>query len=500
MSKLEVALQKSNEESLACITKLKTSGDVANLLEIPEGQLLYILYKKPISLRYKSFEIKKKTGGYRSIKSPTGGTRILLQKIKTPIQQLYKQKMCVHGFVKNKSIVSNAKEHKKKRYVLNIDLKDFFGTINFGRVRGLFMANPFDMGPQAASVMAQLCTYEGVLPQGSPVSPIISNYIAADLDRKLITLAKKYKVNYTRYADDITISSTHREFPRSLATFQGNNPITGDVALSEILIETIKASGFEINFNKVRLQIPSVRQEATGLTVNEFPNVPRKYIRNIRAMINAWSTYGIVSAEKKLIERYAKRPPQIDSKNLDGSYFKSVLYGRLAFIKMVRGESDDIYMKLCLSAAALDPSPPKFIQRMKKMHQEYDVFICHASEDKDSVVRPIYNELVKLNIPTFLDEAEIEWGDSLTAKINHALGRTKFVLAVLSKHSINKIWPIKEINSALAREIQGKQKILPLMVGNPDLTGLALLEDKLYIHWEGDAGAIAEKIEKLLIK
>ena len=362
------------------------------------------------------------------------------------------------------------------------------------------MARPFNMGHPAATVMAQICTQDGHLPQGSPLSPILSNFIATDLDKKLIKIAKKYTLTYSRYADDITFSSTQSSFPKAIASWEGVNPVTSNIELGEILIHQIKTSGFQVNYEKVRMQIRTVRQEVTGLTVNEFPNISRSYIRNLRGALHAWRKYGLLEAENTLIEKYATSPPNIPTEERDGTYFKNVLYGKIAFVKMVRGEEDDIYMKLCLEAGNLDLDPPKFIKEIRFMHEQYDVFISHASEDKDLIVRPIYEELVNRGVLTFLDEVHINWGDSLTKKINHALGQSKFVLAVLSKNSVKKNWPLKEINAALAREINGKQKILPLIVGEPDLSTLSLLEDKLHIKWKGNKEEIAEMICGLLRK
>lgn len=497
---LKPELEKTLPQAVEQVQRLHSVNDVANLLEVPSGQLLHILYKQPLEKHCKTFLIPKKRGGDRTIKAPKGSRKILLEKLKPIFSELYRTKACVHGFVPERSIVTNAKKHKKKRYVLNIDLVDFFPTIHFGRIRGLFMASPFNMGNKAASVMAHICTIEGQLFQGSPVSPVLSNFIAADLDNKLTNLAKRYKVTYTRYADDITFSSSQNNFPRSIATFEGDNPVTNDVTLGNTLIETIESSGFKINYNKVRLQIKSVRQEVTGLTVNEFPNVKRTYIRNIRAMLNAWEKHGLIGAENFLIDKYAKSPPNIDPGDRDGTFFKNVIYGKIAFIKMVRGEKDDIYMKLCLKAASLDPDPPSFIQGIKKMHEKFDVFISHASEDKETAVRPIYNSLKSIGVSAFLDEVDMEWGDSLTEKINNALGQAKFVLAVLSDNSVGKKWPQKEINAALARELSGKQKILPLIVGKPDLSPLSLLEDKIYLEWEENPDEIAKKIKGMLGK
>ena len=235
--------------------------------------------------KYLFFDIKKKNGGFRSIKAPRGGLRALQYKLAPILSHFYKQRNSVHGFVEGRSIVSNAKMHKRKRYVFNVDLKDYYGTINFGRIRGLFKANPFKLGHKAATVLAQICVFENSLPQGAPTSPVLSNFIASNLDRKLANLARRYKLTYTRYADDITFSSNNRNFPEAIGFYEGDNPITGSCYAGRALEETIESSGFELNHDKTRLQIRGVRQDVTGLTVNEFPNVRRTYIRDIRAFI-----------------------------------------------------------------------------------------------------------------------------------------------------------------------------------------------------------------------
>jgi RNA-directed DNA polymerase len=496
-TKLKNKLAKSLEESVASFLSLRTSADVADFFEVPKGQLLYILYKLPDNKKYRLFEITKKRGGHRLIKEPLGGIAILLNKLNPVLQEIYRTKSCVHGFVSGKSVASNATEHNKKRYVMNIDLKDFYGTINFGRIRGLFMSKPFNMTSESASIIAHLCTHANSLPQGAPTSPVLSNFIASNLDKKLTLLAKKYNLRYTRYADDITFSTSKKEFPRSIGHFKGNNPITGDTVIGKALEDEILASGFYINYDKVRLQISCVRQEVTGLTVNEFTNVKRSYIRRIRTMIYAWKKFGLIESENEYISKYAKAPPCIKSDKLNGSYYKSVIYGRLAYLKMVRGQDDEVYMRLYLQVAELDAHAPKNIQILKTMYKNFDVFICHASEDKDNIATPIFDACEAIGVTAFLDVKYIKWGDSLTEKINHALGRSKFVLAILSDSSVDKTWPSKEINAALARELNGEQKILPLIVGSPDLSSLSLLQDKLHITWNDSASDIANSIKDL---
>ncbi|WP_419615846.1 reverse transcriptase domain-containing protein, partial [Thiolapillus sp.] len=406
---------KSAEDASAQIVGAQTAEDIANLLEVPERQLLHILYAYPNEKKYNSFEIEKKNGGFRHIKAAKGGLRALQGKLAPILVSHYKPRNPVHGFLKGRSIVTNAKQHKRKRYVLNIDLKNFYESINFGRVIGLFKAKPFNMGKKAAAVAAHMCIFENSLPQGAATSPVISNYIASELDRRLSCLARRYKLTYTRYADDITFSSNNRKFPEKIAFFDGNNAITNKCHVGSILEKSIRDCGFSINHRKTRLQICGVRQGVTGLTVNEFPNVRRTYVRNIRALLHAWRKYGPDKAESVYRSKYAKNKSRLTDS--EKHYFKETLYGMLAFLNMVK-EEDALYLKLCLQAAELDNDPPERIQNMKKKYKMYDVFISHASEDKSDIVLPIYEACKSKNLNVFYDDEELEWGDSLTEVLN----------------------------------------------------------------------------------
>lgn len=494
---LAAKLKLNEEESIEKFNKLQTGQDVADLLEVPYGQLLYILYKSPNQKRYSSFVIPKKSGGERNILKPNASIGILQKKILPFLQSKYRVKAAVHGFVSDKSIVSNASQHKRRRYVLNVDLKDFYDSINYGRVRGLLLAPPFNFGDTAASVLAQLFCFENKLPQGACTSPIISNLISTDLDRKLTSLAKKYHCTYTRYADDITFSTNKAKFPGPLAFYTDQSSITGGTTIGRGLEEAINAAGFTVNHKKVRLQIRSMRQEVTGLTVNEFPNVRRKYIRQLRAMLHAWSEYGVAAAEKEHVEIYSEK---VEFKNdYDGSYFKQIIYGKLAFLKMVRGSDDAVVSKLAAIAGQLDSEAPEYIQEIMMNSELFDVFIGHASEDKKLVAEPIYQACENSGVKCFLDKENIKWGDSITKKINQALSKSRFFLAIISENSINKQWPSTELNSAIARDISGEQKVLPLIVGDPKavLEELPLLKDKLYLLWKDNPEEIASVINDL---
>ena len=126
-----------------------------------------------------------------------------------------------------------------------------------------------------------------------------------------------------------------------------------------------------------------------------------------------------------------------------------------------------------------------------------DVFICHASEDKINIVRPIASAFDAANISYWLDEAEIAWGDSITLKINDGLSRSNYVMVVLSQAFISKNWTQRELNSALNIEASsGEVKVLPLLCGDSAtiLQKIPLLGDKLRLEWDGNPSSIVNAL------
>jgi RNA-directed DNA polymerase len=225
---------------------LKQPTDLADLLEICYSDLIYHIYIVKPEKRYKIFDIPKKSGGIRQISTPITALKIIQRKLNQVLQAVYQIKPSVHGFVSNKNVVTNARNHVKKRYVLNIDLKDFFPSVNFGRVRGMFMATPYGLHPDVATVLAQICCYNHQLPQGAPTSPIITNMICGKMDSQLQRLAKECKATYTRYADDITFSTSLPKFPKDLA-YIVNEEDQEKLIIGDTLFQIIKANGFELN-------------------------------------------------------------------------------------------------------------------------------------------------------------------------------------------------------------------------------------------------------------
>ena len=219
-----------------------------------------------IDTLYKSFEIKKKSGGIRKIEAPSSFLKMIQRKVKDNI--LYKQNLndATHGFVPKRSIFTNAKVHVGANIVINLDLKDFFPTISANRVFGVFKKIGFN--DFEASFLTRITTCNNKLPQGAPTSPVIANLVAQNLDKRLKGLCKKYSASYTRYADDLTFS--------------------GDYSIKKLLPiirKIIKEESFEIAKEKTCLFRKGRRQEVTGLTVNDKVSIPRHIRKKLRAAV-----------------------------------------------------------------------------------------------------------------------------------------------------------------------------------------------------------------------
>ncbi len=285
---------------LNALQSAKSLYDVAVLLGFKPAALAYILYVKPATLKYKKFEVPKRSGGTRNICAPLDDLKLLQRRLANLLQNCLDEiteakapraDRISHGFRRNRSIITNARQHRHRRYVLNLDLHDFFGSINFGRVRGLFLKHVrFQLDPKVATVLAQIACFENALPQGSPCSPVVSNFVGHILDIHLVSLAQRNGCLYSRYADDLTFSTNQPRFPSNIA-MEGNSG-RSNWKLGVELLHLIHLAGFQVNPNKTRMQYRNSRQEVTGLVVNEKVNVRREYRHNVRAMVHSLFTRG----------------------------------------------------------------------------------------------------------------------------------------------------------------------------------------------------------------
>jgi len=473
-----------------------TFENLSHILDIELKKLSYIVYKIPDQKKYISFYIPKKGGGKRHISKPVPKLLMIQRKLKEYLMTFYDRKPCSYGFEINKDIKKNAEQHIKSKIILNIDIKDFFGSINFGRIYGLLLCEPFNFDKKAAAAVAKLVTLDNKLPQGAPTSPILSNMIARRLDSSLMRLASKTRSKYTRYVDDMTFSTTLFSFDKKIVESGKLN----EVKLGKEIVKIIDREGFVINENKTRVLNNYVRKEVTGVTINEFPNIKRKYINSVFGMIYSWKKYGYENAQLTYKTKYLGL--SVDSK-IRSDTFRSVIIGKIGHIAHIRGWDDIIVCKLCRKYCECDTKPPKMIKTIGEMSMKYDVFIGHSSEQKIAIAKPLFESLTKLGIKTFIDVVEIKWGDSLTRIINRALSESEIFLAVISNDSINKSWPDTEMNAAIARQIDGKQKVLPLFTGtqveiNDCKNHYSLLSDRLYKEWTDNPDEIAKEIKALL--
>jgi RNA-directed DNA polymerase len=298
---------------LAALKAATSIHGLAHLLGYKPSSLAYILYKIDDDVKYTKFEIHKRSGGTRLICAPIPELKVLQRKLADLLENCSielneaagRRGESSHGFKKGKSIFTNAKNHRKKMWVFNADLENFFGTINFGRVRGYFIKDRnFQLNPAVATIIAQIACHNNSLPQGAPSSPVISNLIGHILDVHLAKLAEKYGCYYSRYADDLTFSTNKPSFPNQIA-LQDSTDLEAWTPGNE-LKRLISHSHFVINPLKTRMQYRNSRQDVTGLVVNKKLNVKIEYRRLVRAMVNRLLTLGHFEREKRSTDESGK--------------------------------------------------------------------------------------------------------------------------------------------------------------------------------------------------
>lgn len=279
---------------------------------------------------YNFFKIPKKSGEDRTIFAPVEELKKLQIKIKKFLEGIYNSPKACNGFVKGRSTKTNAMGHVGKKWVLNIDISDFFPSINFGRIWGLFKSSVFNFDDALATTLAIVCCHDGKLPQGAPTSPILANMICCRMDKKLIKFASFNKCKFSRYADDITLSTNLNVFPKNIA-------ITNEDGLLELTDEfekIIKDNGFILNSNKTRLAYRTKCQLVTGIVINKKLNLKRKYYRQLRAILH--------NCKKEGLQKTALK----NGFDNDVS-FKIHICGKMSYYKSIVGSEHTSYNNLC---------------------------------------------------------------------------------------------------------------------------------------------------------
>lgn len=255
----------------------------AALLGVEVNRLEEILNN--VSGHYQEFWMRKRSGGYRMISAPDKD----LQAIQSTIySRILSSVTIVHpaavGFRCGRSVVDNATPHLGKRYVLKMDIHDFFGSIRSPRVRQTFKKIGYP--ENVSKVLGALCCLHRHLPQGAPTSPALSNIVGYEMDRKLAALAAEYGVTYTRYADDLTFS--------------------GDVFPKEQIIPQVKRiirdEKFEPNHKKTHFMNQSSRKIITGVSVASGVKltIPKSKKREIRKNVYFILTKGLAEHQRRI--------------------------------------------------------------------------------------------------------------------------------------------------------------------------------------------------------
>jgi RNA-directed DNA polymerase len=349
-TKRSLVLTDSPEELKKKFLVMKDRRDVAILLDVDEKTLIYHLFVVREENKYKTFNIPKSHGGTRSISAPISTIKIIQKKFNQVLQSVYGPRNVVHSYRHDRNVITNAQPHIQSNVVLNIDLKDFFTTIHIGRVTGLLRHNPYNCTESVAKTLAQLCCFKRVLPQGAPTSPTLSNMICMSMDKDIEHLVRKHNCVYTRYADDITISTRDDELPEEILQYdQYGWPHVG-----EKLKEIISTNSFEINAEKVKVRGTNQRQLVTGLVTNRFLNVRREYVRQIRAMLHALEKFGLEKAEKEHHEKYLNR--NLRNPSRPPPNFLKVLKGKIDYLGMVRGKENPIYISFMHKLRQIAPN------------------------------------------------------------------------------------------------------------------------------------------------
>lgn len=264
-----------------------------------------------VESHYKTYEIRKKSGGNRKIEAPDKMLKEVQRWIYVNI--LCRDRSlpaCVHGFVptigkegKVRSILTNALPHSGHDWLINLDLKNFFHTVTLDMVKAYF--NSLGYEDEVAKTLTALCTLKYRLPQGAPTSPMLSNLIAAKMDAEMMAYCRERGIIYTRYADDLTFSAN-------------NNVKIPDV---KELYDIIFKNGFVVNRQKTKIRYRGCKKDVTGLTVTSGVHVSKKYRKEVWRELYFCKKFGVYEHYKQM--------------GTDKGLYQAWLRGRIMFIRQI---------------------------------------------------------------------------------------------------------------------------------------------------------------------
>jgi len=309
------------------LPEINTIGDLANWLSLTVSELDWFANfwrtdaSTPEHRKHYQYELlEKRQGGVRLIEKPKTRLKQVQQKIYHNMLSTLDTHPAAHGFCKSRNCISHASNHVGKRYVMTYDIADCFHSINWPRVKAVFLQLGY--ATEVAAYLTALCTHrvqldyktrrlfdhaqqellkQRHLPQGVPTSPALANAVLNRLDRRLSGLANTLEMDYSRYADDIAMSS------HSIRDWRFLEPLIGGICIDE---------GVSLNYKKTRIKRSHQKQRLVGIVVNSEPNIDRQYFDELKAILTNCKRHGI------------------DSQNRDGHpHFRAHLLGRIQYVK-----------------------------------------------------------------------------------------------------------------------------------------------------------------------
>lgn len=279
---------------------------------------------------YYAFQAPKGNGAFRIIENPHPKLKDLQRLLADMLQGVYYgiRPRASYAFIPSTAdetspcnIYTNALRHCNSKYILQLDIKDFFHSIAAHRIKEMFVKLPFEFPEEMAHLIAKVTTYKGRLPIGAPSSPVLSNMVCFELDHQLDKLAREHGWAYTRYADDITFSGARRFTDSGV----------------EIIRQHIEASDFVMNYEKTKLSRTTDEPEICGLAVklNGRPDLSEHFVKDLKLDIR---TYKVLTSDKMITQEIFSAEAL--------NRFRQHIEGELAFVRFIKGPNHGQYLKL----------------------------------------------------------------------------------------------------------------------------------------------------------
>lgn len=321
MAKKQSFEQHREQKALFC--SVRSMRTLCRLLHTDQRKL-ELLIAQP---QYRMFKIPKKSGGFREIETPRMELKKVLTHLNRYLQSVYLFELshAAYGFIvgvrsddDRRSIVSNAKRHVGRSYLLQVDLKNFFHAVTREKVIDIFDGPPFHFKRDLPNILADLVTHQGRLPMGTSTSPVLSNFACRELDAAVTDMSKAMFWEYTRYADDMVFSS--------------NQPINAEKINSVRAI--IRHHGFEVNERKLKVFGPEDKKIVTGLLINKRVELAPDYISTLQSDLDRLSdVLRLQNEQGQLTTRWVEQ-------------FKQQVRGRISFAGFVLKKQHETYLAL----------------------------------------------------------------------------------------------------------------------------------------------------------